>query len=184
MAETLFPTDDEFFEYLPLVDSRVSVAFNEIVRRLKIDMPLKIAALNTRLGYPSGKGIKPPAPDAYYPAPAVLTDKYLNSVLVGVAVSNQAHSPGVIRTEAQVVVYVIDRRIEHENQVTDAWDKAGVVKGCLYAYLTGCEDADGHQCWTLLEPTGTTALPESYGEYSGVACYYRMVQDPTVDNWI
>lgn len=184
MAETLFPDNDDFFEFLPLVDTRVSVAINEIIRRLKYDLPRKIDAMNTRLNYPNGKGIRKPAADAYYPAPAVLVDKHINSVVVGASVDSVAHSPGIMRNEPTIMIAVIDNRIEHPDQVTDTWDRAGIVKGCLYPYLHGCEDNQGRQCWTLLEPQSATVLPESYNNFSGISLYYRLIQDPTVDNWI
>lgn len=184
MAETPFSSTSTIFQAMPLISSRVSVATNEIVRRLKYHLPLAIDEANTRIGHPTGKGIRKPESHSYYPAPAVLTDKYINSVLVSVALSFVAHSPGRFRTEGQVVIYVIDERIEHANQVSDAWDRGQLAMGCLMPYLTNCEDADGHQCWRLLEPQSMTALPEAYDEFSGVSCNYRIVQDPSVDNWI
>lgn len=183
MAETLNPTDEQFYEALPLVDNRLSIALNEILRRLRDNMPAKIDYINTQLGHPSGKGIK--EPNGYYLAPGILTDTYINTILVGAATSTVAGSPKTFKNETQIVVYSIGRKIEVMEQVDDAFDRSGVIRGILYHFLTGCEDADGRQCWQLLEPSGLSMLPEAYANYAGVACYYRMVQaDLDADNWV
>ena len=182
MAETPNPTDAEFLAALSLVDTRLSIAINEILRRLKANMPSKIDFINTRLNYPAGKGIKKPA--GYFLAPGILTDDYINTILVGAATSTTANSPRVFKNDSQITVYSIGRKIERDEQVDDSWDRSGVIRGILYHFLTECEDADGRQCWQLLEPSGVTMLPEPWGAYAGTTSFFRMIQaDTAADNW-
>lgn len=182
MPETVNPSNADFYAAIRLVDGRESIVLDELVRRLQLNLNDKIAYLNTTLNLTGSRAI--PKPKGYHVAPAVLTDEYINTVLVSVAVNTESHSPGVFRNELQAVVYSIDRRIEKETQIGVAWDRSGAIRGVLYHFLLGCVDASNRQCWRLLEPTGKTMLPEPYSEYAGVACYYRVVLDPTFNNWI
>jgi hypothetical protein len=145
-------------------------------------LPGVIGYANTQLGYGVGHGIAHPA--GYYVAPQTLTDDYLNSVIVSAKVATQAMSPGTFKNEAQIVVYSINERIEVREQIEDAFDRSGLVRGILYRYLTGCIDPQGRRVWRLLEPTGVSMLPEAWEGYSGVACSYRMVQSPDDNAWI
>lgn len=188
LTPTPDPTAEDLLDALVLTDSRISVAKKEIIRRLSINLPVLIDKLNEDLGLTGTQLIQ--KPKSYHGGPVPITDDYINTIVVTHALSKVAHSPGVIRTEAQIIVYSIDRRIETEAQVGPTEDRAGAIFGALRPYLASqgngdpaCVDLQGRSCWRKLEPTGTTGLPESLSEFSGTACYFTMVQDPTFNNW-
>jgi hypothetical protein len=184
VAQTPDPTNEESWAALPLVDGRASIAMREIVRRLRNNLPALVNYANTQLGYGEGKGIPQVAAQDIRVSPAVLDDSPKNCVLVSIAVNTEVFAPGTFKTESQVVIYSIEGRIESSEQVEDAWDRAGLIRAVLYHYLTGCRDAQDRVCWRLLEPQQVSFLPEPFQEYSGAACYYRLVQSPEDDNWI
>lgn len=184
MSETANPTNEEFYASLQLVDGRASAAQAEIVRRLEANMPGKIAYLNGIL-YPGKRGI--PVPAGYHVAPAVLTEDYLNTILVSVVVSTLDQGAGSFRNESTVYVYSVDERIETPQQVQDTFDRCGVVRGILYHFLTGCIDAAGRSLWRQLKPTGhALALPPQWGQagYVGTMSQFLMVQSPDNNNWV
>lgn len=185
MAETPNPTNDEFYAALTQNVGRESAAQKEIVRRLELNMPDKITYLNGVLGYASGKGI--PTPDSYGPAPSsALSDAYLNSILVSVAVSTSTNGVRTFKQSAQVVVYSVDRRIEHPTQVESYLDRAAVVTGILMCVMNDCIDAQGRLVWRILAPTGRSlTLPQGWGDgYSGSTAYFTLVQDQACNCWI
>lgn len=184
MPGTANPTNEQFYDQLRLNVPRISVPQNEVLRRLEQNMPEKIAYINDLLGHPAGKGI--PLPNSYLRAPSTeLTDDYLNSMLCTVAVSQSPNGPRQMKTIAQVVVYSVDRKIEHPTQVEDAFDRAGIAIGILGYFLDGCVDAQGRKVWRVLEPTGhQLVLPQPYSStYSGSTAYFTMVMDETCNCW-
>lgn len=182
MAETPKWTPAEVWANVASVDGRVFCAYNEIIRRLRDELGDVIDYANEQLGHTGKKGIVKPR--GYYVAPSALTDKYLNSVVVGGQTSTEVQHPGEFKNVTQVVIYSIHERIEIQEQYEDSMDRSGLIRGILRRYLTGCIDEQDRPVWRLLEPTGVTALPRQYAEYSGVALYYTMVQTPNLNNWI
>lgn len=179
--ETPNPTPAEVMEILPLMGGRISIAQLEIVRRLRATLPGAIAMANEQMGLTGNLAI--PAPKWMDIAPLEAHDKAINSILVSVALSTVAHAPGMFRKEATVIVYSLDARIQGDVQLSRAYDRAMLVEACLYPFLNGCIDDRGRNCWRQLEPTGQSMLPAAFDEFSGVAIYYRMVLDPTENNW-
>jgi len=181
MARTPDPTDSEFLEALPLVDGGIFEALEEIRLRLKANVPGKTAALNTALGLSGVEAI--PVPKHYGLAPDRLTDEHIDTIQIGVATSTMQLSPGVFRNDSDLVIYSVGRRIEGPQQFTDCHRRAAVIRGILRAFQTGCIDSADRVLWSSLNPTGVSLLPEPYSEYSGAACYYKMVQFPGQNAW-
>jgi hypothetical protein len=175
------PTEDEFFEGLTDVDGGVYAAMEEIVARLRINVPVKTDAFNARMGLTGPREV--PKPKDYGITPGVMTDKHLNMVLVGCSTNTVAESPGIFRNESQVVIYSIAPRIEIEKQVKAAHHRAAIIRGIMLKFLTDCYDSEGRCVWRQLEPTGVSFLPQPYADYAGVACYYQMKQTPDDNFW-
>ena len=174
-------TSTEFLDYMSLVDGGVFPALAALIDLLKANIPTMTAALNVAKSWTGQKAIS--EPKSYGVAPGTLNDKFINSVLVGASTSTTDHGPGSMLNTSQVVVYSVGKRIEIDEQVADAHYRAAVIRGVLRHYLTGYVDTDGLYLWKLLKPTGVSFLPEPFVEYSGVACYYDMVQPPGVNFW-
>ena len=187
MAATPSPTPEQVFETLPLVDQRISVALTEIVRRLREELPGLIEHANTELRNAApGKGIPVVAKKDIRIAPASLKDTPMNCVLVSGSVQTQTLSPAIFKNEGQVIIFSIEEKMQgqHDDEIPQMFDRAGLIRGFLYHFLTGCKDPMDRIAWRLLEPQLVTALPEPYENLSGTACYYRLVQTPDQNNWI
>lgn len=184
MAGTPKWTPAEVWGNLQDVDHRPFAAYNEIIRRLKDELPAAIDYANEQLGFAGKKGIVKPKENGYRVAPAVLTEDYINTIIVSGATSTEVQHPGDFKSVTQVVIYSIDAREEVKEQFEDTLSRAGLIRGILLRYLTGCIDPDGRPVWRVLEPTGVTALPDRFAGYSGAALYYTMVQPPNENNWI
>lgn len=184
MAQTSNPTTTSFYDSLRYNVGRISVVQGEVVRRLEENMPVMIEYLNDLLGHPAGKGI--PLPKSYLRAPStVLTDDYLNSMLVTVASSSSVNGAQQFKTSVQVVVYSIDRKIEHGTQVADALDRAGIAIGILNTFVDGCVDDQGRKVWRVIEMTGhQLVLPQPYDAiYCGSTAYFTVTMDQTCNCW-
>lgn len=177
------PTDTEFLETLCLVDGGVFPALQELVNRLKANIPAKTTALNARLGLTGDRAIPIPKPESFGVAPRVLSDAYVNSVLVGGATTTREQGFDAFQNETQVVVYSIGARIEDVQQLQDAHHRAAIIRGVLYHFRSTTVDDSGRVVWRVLAPTGVSLLPSPMDEYSGCACYFRMVQPPVENYW-
>lgn len=178
---TVNPAADNVLDvYLPLVGMGVGEAQQELVDRLKANLPGVITEYNTRNGLTGNRAIQP-IEAGFHVAPAVLTEKYINSLLVGVAVETTPQGiGGAYKNEVEVVVYVIDRRVVIGEQVIQHWKRAELARACLHAFLHGCVNQDGRVCWRSLVPSGYSMLSSDWSqEYSGVAANFRMVIPPS-----
>lgn len=179
MAETGNPTDQEFLDGLQFVDQDATLVFDEIVRRLQLNLPAKIAALNTKLGYTAGYGIPIPAIDDIKLAPAVYDDGNINSILVGASLQSAGTSPRVFKNMVQVTVFSIDADIRTSYQAKLVWQRARAIRGVLYHYVTGCTDDQNRKCWNILKPTGVMLLGnDATAKYFGSQCTFEAVQQP------
>lgn len=184
MAETANPSDQEFLDGLQFVDNDTSIVLNEIVRRLQINLPGKIALLNTTLGYASGYGIPIPSKDEIRLAPSVVDDNDINSVLVGASVQTAPTSPRVFKNTIQVVVYSIDADIRTSYQASLVWQRAAAIRGVLYHFTTGSVDANGRKCWNILKPRGVMLLGQDFtAKYFGSQCLFDVELQPEGNNW-
>lgn len=184
MAESANPTNEEFYDALRFNVPRISVPQGEILRRLEQNMPAKIAYLNDLLGYPEGKGIA--VPKSYEPAPSPgMLDGCLNGIFCSVTVATSPNGARQFKTVAQVVVFSVDRQIEHPTQVQDALDRAGVAIGILQKWVNGCVDDKGRKVWRELSPAGhQLTLPQPYNQnYSGSTALFTMVMDESCNCW-
>lgn len=184
MAETTNPTDQEFLDGLQFVDNDATLIYNEVVRRLRLNLPAKIAAMNTKLGYVSGYGIPIPDVDDIKLAPAVYDDNSINSVLVGGSVKTVSTAPRVFKNIVQVVVFSIDADIRTSYQASLVWQRAAAIRGVLYHFLTGCVDDQNRKCWNLMKPQGVMLLGnDATAKYFGSQCIYETVLQPEGNNW-
>jgi hypothetical protein len=176
MAQTPNPTIEELRDYDALVNGDLGLALDELLRRLRTLLPLFIADKNERKGWSGPDAIE--LPHDIRLAPAVLSDFYLDSILVGAKVNTTPQGiGGVFRSEVEVTIYSIDERIQAEQQVRVAWARAEAIRAVLQPFLSGCIDAEDRPCWRMLEPTGYSLLRGDWGrEYSGTQVTFRMVQ--------
>jgi len=181
MAETANQTAVQDFEALPLVDSRLGIALEEILRRLEQKLPPLIDYVNEALSLTGSRKIKTPA--GYSIAPAKMSNHYINHICVGFSTDTSAQAPGIFKNEHTVIIYSIGERVEISEQIVQTLDRGGLIRGALLQFLTGCVDDQERLCWRLLEPQGVTFLPEAWNEYSGVSCLYKLVQPASSDNW-
>ena len=177
MSPTPNPTPEAVFEALPLVDGRVGVGVAELMRRLRAGLPPLFDYANAECGL----HLTPPSEVRL--RPANLSDASLNALLIEVQLQTQGAAPGLFRNEVVVKIHALEERLETAEQVLDAFDRVGVIRGFLYTFLTGCVDEQGRAAWRLLEPQGVAPLPEEMDGYDGLTCTYRMVQAAEDDNW-
>jgi hypothetical protein len=178
MAETPNPSLAELRDLDVLVNGDLGLAQDEIVRRLWMLLPAWIAEKNAQKGWSGADSIEVPRDIRI--APKVLTDEYLNTVLVGVSVETTPQGiGGMFRNEVRVTVSSVDARIEWDQQVRLAWARAEAIRTVLLPFLSGCRNADDELCWRMLEPTGYGLLPGEWArEYSGTAVTFKMIQSP------
>lgn len=175
MARTPDPTEEEFLDELPNVDNDPYAAQDELIQRLKLNLPARIATLNTLYGLSGDDVIRVPA--AYRPAPAVWRDEFINTVSVGLSVEDEDYSPGLFKTTGNITVYSLEGRVDNSFQsVRSMWLRARAIRGVLYHFLNACRNADNVLVWQQLRPRGVVLLPS--GTYWGVECRYSFVQVP------
>lgn len=178
-TETPRPTIEEMFEAMPLVSGRLRLVQDEIVRRLSMELPGMITELNQRNGWVGIRNKEIPQPSGFELAPTALNENYLNKILVGVALESTTHGVGAFKNEVQVVVYSIDEAVQIDQQVRVLWERADLIRGVLFPFLTGCVNAEGKRCWRQLQPTSVAMLPNDWAdEYSGTMCMFVATQAP------
>lgn len=175
------PTPEQVWECLPLVDGRVSVAWNEMLRLLARCLPDAIAYANAQIGFEEGKGI--PLPAGYRVAPESLSDDYINSILVGASVRTESMGTRAFKDTVTLSIYDVAPRVEVREQVDDAWDRSGIIRGVLYPTLSGWIDPQGRKVWGKLQPMGKSPLPPAWENYDGVVLTYELFQYPGDNNW-
>lgn len=180
-SPTAEPTEQEFLDGLSLVDGGIFPAYQEIIDRLAANVPARTATLNTALGLTGNKAI--PVPTGYGIAPGVLTDAYINQVVVGGSTTTRSGPPGCFFNDTEIVVYSVGERIEASLQIEDAHLRAAIIRGVLYKFHDGCYGQSGARLWRSLLPTGVSFLPEPFATYAGVACYYKLSQVPDENYW-
>jgi hypothetical protein len=166
---------------LPLIDQRAALALREIKRRLENNLPGLIDAVNTAQGRTGTAVLLKPA--RYAIAPMVNLPDYLNSVVVSLSVQTETLAARRFRNELKVVVFSVEARPDTEELATDMYDRAGLIRGVLNYFVTGCKDANGRWAWRQLLPTGIGALPDGLEEYGGTASYFNVTQLPPDNNW-
>jgi hypothetical protein len=160
---------------------RISLAQDEIIRRLRELLPDLIAAHNQAEGYAPNRGVQMPAIE---PGPAVLTDSFLKPAHVGkllVSASVSTDSLGIGGTyinEGVITISCIDAPIEVGHQMKIAFERIELVRGVLYPFMNDCVDLKGRRVWQLLEPRGYSALPGTITKFSGTQARFRLLQTP------
>jgi hypothetical protein len=178
MPETPNPTLAELIEADALTNGDIGLAQSEIIRRLQLLLPDWIAHKNLEKGWSGPDAIR--VPTVIQSAPAVLSDDFLNTVLVGVSVETSPQGiGGAFRNTAQVVISSVEARIEDPQQVATMWARAEAIRTCLYPFLSGCRTPGDQLAWRMLEPKGYGPLPGDWAQqYSGSAVHYHLVQSP------
>lgn len=159
---------------LNLIGARPSVAWNEILRLLKENLPQAVARWNTR----NGTAIVAPDADKYFVAPAMLTDSYVNSITVNVSLSQGPLGSMGHKTVAQVAVAWIVGAVGIKEQVEDAYDGAAIIEAILCNQDTRHRwtNPAGIVVWQDISPTGITSLPQDWSQYFGTLTTLEMSQ--------
>lgn len=182
MTPTSFPSADDLLDIAPLVNGRVGLAQNELVRRLRVALPPLITAFNAREGRAGNRALEVPKAKDFQAAPGAITDDHIGKILVACHVTTSDNGPGAFKNSVQVVVFSVDERIQGGEQVTTLWERAELARLALFPYLNGCVDEAGRRVWRQLIPTGYALLPGDWHEYSGTRCTFNMVQPPSMDS--
>jgi hypothetical protein len=180
-APTVALTNEEKWARRKLTGGRVSIAVNEILRRLREEVNPYIEYVNDQLELTGDLAI--PTFDGFYIAPESLQDSYLNSVLVDVSLEKIPNGTRNHRNRAIVSIYAVSDPITVAEEVSNAWDRCELITHVLDQYLTGCVDLEGRVCWRNLGPQKVEMLPEKWEQYSGVTLTYLLSQDPSDETW-
>jgi hypothetical protein len=159
----------------------VSVAVEEVKRRLEESLPGNLTYTNTVNGLTDDRAME--LPKGYYLAPESLTDDYINCVLVGADVHAERAGGPTQRNVVSIVVYLVNDRIRTGTQVKNTWDRGEVLRDTMLQFLRDCVDPEGRTVWRQLVWRDMSLLPEPYQEYSGIAITYTLVQDPSDQLW-
>jgi hypothetical protein len=184
--ETPNPTPAEILEAMPLLGGRISLALKEVERRLRLNLPGAIDAFNAAQGYPAGKGVLKPAVEDIVISPANVTNHPLNCVLISISADTATEGARVFRKECEVLVFSIEGKLSQaKDSVADVFDRAGLIQGSLYYFLTHCRDAQNREAWAKLEPGEIMFLPEPFEQYAGAMCSFRAVltNDEFSNHW-
>jgi hypothetical protein len=182
LTTTPNPTHEEIRNQLPLHTGRISVALDEIVRRLQATLPREIAAHNAAMGYGTGRGVV--AVKTIEIGPAVITDSFLSKEAIGkIFISASVESElisigGLYTNNAPLSIYCIDAPIEVGQQMKMAFERIELIRGCLYPVASNCVDPRGRLAWKRLEPLGYSTLPPRITRYSGTKGDFRLMQPP------
>src|SRR5688500_15961154 len=108
MATRANPTPAEAHAYLRHVAQRISFMQSELVRRLKEGLPAFIDYENAANSFSTD--IEIPKPKGYYVAPAQLSDKYINSICVGMSKDTLPLGPRTFKNVITASVYSIGEK--------------------------------------------------------------------------
>jgi hypothetical protein len=175
------PSIEEMRGAMSFHTGRISLAQDEIIRRLRELLPDFIADHNRVEGYAPNRGVQMPAIE---PGPAVLTDSFLKAHHVGkllVSASVSTDSLGIGGTyinEGIITISCIDAPIEVGHQMKIAFERIELVRGVLYPFMNECIDHKGRRVWELLEPRGYSSLPGTITKFSGTEARFRLLQTP------
>lgn len=175
-------TPEELWAQRGTSGGRVSLAVNEVLRRLGTELPDYIDYVNDQLGLGGDTAIVQPV--GYYVAPERLLDGHMNSVLVGASVQKVAQGTRNFYSRITVTIYLVYERATVPEQINTAWDAAELVTQLLHQYLTGCVNPEGQVCWRSLSPQSYEQLPSEWTDCSGVAMPFLLVQQPSDEMWI
>jgi hypothetical protein len=161
---------------------RLSIAADEIARRVSALLPGLIADFNEKQGYNAKNGVHGLA--SIETTPARLSDSFLGPNAAGKAfVSLVCNTVAITRgftygNEIQLSFSIIDAPITSANQIRFSYERIELIREALFPFIDGCTDAKHQRCWKILEPTGYRALPQEVTKYSGIVGTWRMLQVP------
>lgn len=156
----------------------------EIIKRLRSGVPGAIDLHNQQEGLSGLAAIKQPR--MFGPAPSVLSDTWVNSVLVGWAYQTRPLAGRVFRHDVTITIYSVSERWSPgDDAVMDrASQRGNVIEGLMDEFLTCCVDERGVVLWRTLTPMGMSGLPMDYGDgYAGVAIAYGLKATPGANGY-
>jgi hypothetical protein len=183
MAEpTVGLSPEELWERRAFSGGRVSAAVNEVLRRLRTELPGYIDYANGQLGLSGDLVI--PGPLGYYVAPERLLDEHLNCLLASASLQKVARGTQNFHNRIVLTIYLVYDRSTVAEEINTTWDAAELVAQVLHQYLTGCVNEAGQVCWRSLTPQVCERLPHEWRNCGGVAMPYLLVQDPSDEVWM
>lgn len=164
-------TPEEILATAGGANGRVSFVRKEMLRLLRAELPPTIALQNTREPDDLLK-----APNDFLSARLPKKSEKFPLVMVGVS-SGRATSPGRMNFRTvTAMVYVVDRAVEIEAQLSALFDTAELVEA-LFATRQGFHCLpDGRKVWNECKWQSTSQLPEGWPEYSGAAIEFEIGQ--------
>lgn len=181
-AETSNPSVADILTGAPTAGGRVSIALAEIKRRLEALLPGVVAEMNDREGWDEDD-TKIRVPANYYAGPVDDSENVTNAVLMAAASDSQVVGPQGFKGVYSIVIYSVDKRTNSETQYLRNWDRVELIRAVMKPFLVGCVNADGRQCWKVLQPASIEWIPEEFEQYSGIAVNYTMTCDPSMNGW-
>jgi hypothetical protein len=155
------------------------VAQQKVIDLLAAQLNAEITYANAALTSGGQTTMRPVAPQVL-PAPAKITDHFVNHALVDVSGEFEVRGSGLIDFNGVLSVFIVDGKLEGPTSIAPAWRRAMCVVGVLEKYLGGYYDAQGNKLWHALRPWRMAILPEAFAGYSGVAIHYRLEQKSAV----
>lgn len=171
------PTDAEVEAGMRLVHPGLWAAWDELLRRLRVNLPRQIARKNAEHGFAQGRGIQ--VPKGFYRAPAIPDTKYLNTICVRLKSDHRPRAARTFETISHVEIFSIEDVARISEQVKTEEMRVALIYGVLHKYLAGCFNPQGQRVWNELIPGEVVDLPESPSEwqkYSGFVAGFDLIQ--------
>lgn len=173
------PTDEEVDAGIRLAHPGLWAAWDELLRRLRVNLPAQIARKNAEYDFDPEHGIQ--VPRGYYRAPATPTSVYSNTICVRLRAGHRARAARTFETISQVEIFSIEDSVRISEQVRTEEMRVALIYGVLHKYLAGCFNLQGQRVWNELLPGDVTDLPDEPSEwqkYSGFVAGFTLIQRP------
>ena len=164
---------------LQYVDPNLTAVAEELKKILKACLPPTVAYMNTTFGL----DIPQLDINKVHHAPYMISDKFINSILVSINIDTEAQAPRQFVNFSKITVFWIGKRLVSEEQVIESYQKGAAIRAVMNEFITGYSDANNRRVWGALTPMPYAFLPEQWEEYSGIAVPFRAQHDPGHNLW-
>lgn len=173
------PTASDIDNGLTLVDGGSQFAQDEILRLLRTNYPVTAARWNTLKGWT----IPTPPANNYLVMPAMLEDRYINSICVDCDETKNDRGSGRWDSVLNITVAIIGARATAKERVDDTRRGAALCLAILRPCFANWHDPNGVTVWGVMVPNGIGKLSPQWAPYSGHQITLTAKQYPGDNGW-
>jgi hypothetical protein len=187
MPTTPNPSDSQLREARFVASPNVAASLDELVARLRANLPREIALMNADYGWSGPEQIVAvPAKNIQRTAatPGAGPNALIaNSLLVGLTVESESIAPVTSKDKIAVSLYDVHGRVSIEQQWKPIERRLCAIRSVLYHFLVDCYDDEGRLCWKQLSFQNAVRLPKPYENFAGFELRYQMTITPDAAQW-